>query len=80
MSSKEWINELQSFVNKPVYASDGRKIGIIYSVQSEKLVVTSGPITPNKYLIPQSSIKSFEKGVVHLADTYDYIDDNYKFE
>lgn len=80
MSSKEWINELQNLVNKPVYASDGRKIGIVYSVQSEKLVVNSGPITPDKYLIPQSSIKSFEKGVVHLGDNSDYIDDNYKFE
>ena len=80
MGSKEWINELQTLVNKPIYASDGRKIGIIYSVQSGKLVVTSGTITPDKYLIPQSSIKSFDNGIVHLSDDSDYIDHNYKFE
>lgn len=76
----EWINELQNLVNKPVYASDGKQAGIVSSVQSEKIVVTSGPVTPDKFLIPKSSIKAFESGLVHLNSTSDYVNENYKFE
>ena len=79
-SENKWINELQNLVNKPVYSSEGKEIGIISSVQSEKLLVTSGPITPDKYLIPTSSVKDFENGVVHLNNTSEFVDENYKFE
>lgn len=79
-SENEWINELQNLVNKPVYASDGKQVGIVSSVQSEKIVVTSGPVTPDKFLIPKSSIKAFEGGLVHLNNTSDYVNENYKFE
>jgi hypothetical protein len=60
-------------VNKPVYASDGKQIGIVSSVQPEKLVVSYGPLTPDKYLIPKSSIKTFDNGIVYLNEKSEYI-------
>lgn len=78
-SDSEWINELQNLVNKPVYASDGKQVGIVSSVQSEKIVVTSGPVSPDKFLIPKSSIKAFENGIVYLNSTSDFVTENYKF-
>ena len=34
-AQNEWINELQSVVKKPVYASDGKEMGIVSSLQSK---------------------------------------------
>ena len=31
-------------------------------------------------LIPTSSVKDFESGVVHLNNTSEFVDENYKFE
>lgn len=76
----EKISESQQLVNKPVYTVDGKQIGIVRTVQLEKLVVESGPITPDKYLIPKSTINNFDRGIVYLNKDAKFVDDNYKFE
>ena len=76
----EKISESQQFVNKPVYTVDGKQVGIVRTVQPENLVVESGPITPDKYLIPKSTINNFDRGIVYLNKDAKFVDDNYKFE
>jgi len=44
----EKISESQQLVNKPVYTVYGKQVGIVRTVQPEKLVVESGPVTPDK--------------------------------
>ena len=48
------IDDWQALVNKPVFTSDGKDVGVVSQIQPEKLVVAYGPITPDKYLIPKS--------------------------
>ncbi len=74
------VEDWQSLVNKPVFSSDGKDIGVVSQVQPEKLVVTYGPITPDKYLIPKSSITSIEKGVIYLNETRNAVERDYKYE
>lgn len=74
------VEDWQSLVNKPVFASDRRDVGIVSQIQPEKLVVTYGPITPDKFLIPKSSITNIEKGVVYLSETGEEVERNYKYE
>ncbi|MGA9171353.1 MAG: hypothetical protein WBZ20_14540 [Nitrososphaeraceae archaeon] len=76
----EKISESQQLVNKPVYTVDGKQVGIVRTVQPENLVVESGPITPDKYLIPKSTINNFDRGIVYLNKDAKFVDDNYKFE
>ena len=78
-NSKE-ITDWRALVNKPVYSSDGKEVGIVSSVQPEKLVVSYGPITPDKYLIPKSSIKNFDNGIVYLNESSEFVEINYQFE
>lgn len=80
VSDSNRIDDWQSLVNKPVYSSDGKQIGIVSSVQPEKLVVSYGPVTPDKYLIPKSSIKTFDNGIVYLNEKSEYITSTYQFE
>jgi len=42
------ISESQQLVNKSVYTVDSKQVGIVRTVQPEKLVVESGPVTPDK--------------------------------
>ena len=74
------ISESQQLVNKSVYTVDSKQVGIVRTVQPEKLVVESGPITPDKYLIPKSTINNFDRGIVYLNKDAKFVDDNYKFE
>ncbi len=74
------IDDWQALVNKPVFTSDGKDVGVVSQIQPEKLVVTYGPITPDKYLIPKSSVSGIEKGVVYLGETGDIVERNYKYE
>lgn len=76
----EKISESQQLVNKPVYTVDGKQVGIVRTVQPENLVVESGPITPDKYLVPKSTINNFDRGIVYLNKDAKFVDDNYKFE
>ena len=74
------IDDWQSLVNKPVFTRDGMDVGVVSAIQPEKLIVTYGPITPDKYLIPKSSVTNIENGVVYLNETGDLVKRNYKFE
>jgi hypothetical protein len=74
------ITDWEGLVNKPLLTSDGIEVGIISAVQPEKLVVSHGPVTPDKYIIPKSSIKMFEDGVVYIHENFELVDKNYKFE
>jgi anthranilate/para-aminobenzoate synthase component II len=74
------ITDWEGLVNKPLLTSDGTEVGIISAVQPEKLVVSHGPITPDKYIIPKSSIKMFKDGVVYIHENFKAVDKNYKFE
>jgi hypothetical protein len=74
------ISDWQALVNKPVYADDGEEVGIVRSIQSENLVVDYGPITPDHFLVPKLSVKSFDNGMVKLNKDSKFVHDNYKFE
>jgi hypothetical protein len=49
------IDDWQALVNKPVYANDGREVGVVRSIQSENLMVDYGPITPDHFLVRKKS-------------------------
>jgi anthranilate/para-aminobenzoate synthase component II len=74
------VHDWQVLVNKPVFASDGKEVGIVRSIQHDNLIVSYGPVTPDKYLIPKSSIKNFSDGILYLHDTSETIDKNYRYE
>jgi hypothetical protein len=74
------IHDWQVLVNKPAFASDGKEVGIVSSIQPDNLIISYGQVTPDKYLIPKSSVKNFTNGVLYLNDTYEFIENNYKFE
>ena len=74
------IDDWQVLVNKPALASDGKEVGIVRSVQPDNIIVSYGPVTPDKYLIPKSSIKNFTDGILYLNDTSETIDKSYRFE
>ena len=70
----------QQSINNPVYTSDGKEIGFISSIQTDKIVVTSGPLAPDKFLVPKSSRRSFENGTVYLKEDSKFVSSNYQFE
>jgi sporulation protein YlmC with PRC-barrel domain len=74
------IDDWQALVNKPVFTSDGKDVGVVTQIQPDKLVVSYGPITPDKYLIPKLSVKSIERGVVYLDEDGSFVERNYKYE
>jgi hypothetical protein len=78
-NSKE-ITDWQVLINKPVYTDDRKEVGIVLSVEPEKLVVSRGPVTPDKYLIPKSSIDNSDRGIVYLNGSSNFVENNYKFE
>ena len=74
------IEDWQALINKPVISSDEREIGVVSDVQPLHIIVSSGPITPNKYNIPKKLVNNFENGVVHLSFSQKDVEDNYEFE
>lgn len=74
------MDDWQALVNKPVFTSDGRDVGVVSQIQPEKLIVAYGPITPDKYIIPKSSVTSIENGVIYLSESGSFVEQNYKFE
>jgi len=74
------IEDWQSLINKPVMSSDEREIGILSDVQALHIIVSSGPITPNKYNIPKELVSKFENGIVFLSIKQKDVEDNYEFE
>ena len=77
---EEKIDDWQKIVNKPVFSQDGKDIGVVESIQPEKIIVKYGPLTQGKYLIPKSSIVDFdEMGVVRLKEDGEFVEHHYKF-
>jgi len=74
------VENWQEVVNKPVLSTDEKEIGIVSDVQPLHLIVTSGPVTPDKYNVPKESVKNFHNGVVYLNVDSKYVKDNYEFE
>ena len=77
---EEKINDWQKIVNKPVFTNDGKDVGVVESIQAERIIVTFGPITPDKYAIPKSSIIDFDEGgAVRLKEDGEFVEHHYKF-
>jgi hypothetical protein len=74
------ISDWQVLVNKPVYTSDGKEVGIVRTIQPENLIVDYGPITPDHFLVPKSSVKNFDQGIVYLNKDAKFVEDSYRFE
>lgn len=74
------IEDWQSLINKPVLSVDEKEIGVVSDVQPLHIIVSSGPVTPNKYNIPKKLISKFENGVVYLSSSHKDVSDNHEFE
>ena len=74
------VEDWQSIVNKPVYSSDGKDIGVVRSVQPEYFISSFGPVTPEKYLVPKSSIQTIKNGIIYINQDSDYVEKNFKYE
>ncbi len=74
------ISDWQGLVNKPVYSNDAQEVGIVTAIQPQHIVVSFGPITTDKYLIPKSSVKNVERGIIYLNENTKFVEDNYQFE
>ena len=75
-STKDW----QALINKPVISSDEREIGVVSDIQPLHIIVSSGPVTPEKYNIPKELVDEFENGIVRVNLSQKDVQDNYKFE
>ncbi|HEU4823768.1 MAG TPA: hypothetical protein VFS97_10125 [Nitrososphaeraceae archaeon] len=77
---EEKIDDWERIVNKPVFARDGKDMGVVESIQAERIIVAFGPITSDKYAVPKSAIVDFDElGVVRLNENGDFIEHHYKF-
>lgn len=74
------IEDWQSLINKPVLSVDEKEIGVVSDVQPLHIIISSGPVTPNKYSIPKELISKFENGVIYLSSTLKDVSDNHEFE
>jgi rRNA processing protein Gar1 len=74
------VEDWQSVVNKPVYSSNGKDIGIVRAVQPQSIITSFGSITQDRYLIPKTSIQSFKNGIIYINEDSDFVEKNFKFE
>jgi sporulation protein YlmC with PRC-barrel domain len=74
------VEDWQELVNKPIYSSNGKDIGIVRSVQPESLIASFGSITQDRYLIPKTSVQSFKNGIIYINEESDFVEQNFKFE
>jgi anthranilate/para-aminobenzoate synthase component II len=74
------IKDWQGLVNKPVLSSDESQIGIVTEIQPLHIIISSGPVTPNKYNIPKKLVNKFENGTVSLNVNKKYVEENCEFE
>jgi anthranilate/para-aminobenzoate synthase component II len=74
------IEDWQALINKPVLSINEKEIGVVSDVQPLHIIVSSGPVTPNKYNIPKKLIGKFENGVVYLRSSQKDVSDNHEFE
>lgn len=74
------IEDWQALINKPVLSIDEKEIGVVSDVQPLHIIVSSGPVTPNKFNIPKKLVSKFENGVVYLSSSQKDVSDNHEFE
>lgn len=74
------VEDWQSLVNKPVYSSNGKDIGIVKSIQPEFFITTVASITKDKFLIPKTSLQSINNGIIYIKEDSDFVENNFKFE
>ena len=74
------VEDWQSLVNKPLYSSNGKDIGIVRSVQPQFLITSFGSITQDRYLIPKTSVQSIKDGIIYINEDSDFVEQNFKFE
>jgi sporulation protein YlmC with PRC-barrel domain len=74
------VEDRQSLVNKPLYSSNGKDIGIVRSVQPQFLITSFGSITQDRYLIPKTSVQSIKDGIIYINEDSDFVEQNFKFE
>lgn len=74
------IEDWQALINKPVLSIDEKEIGVVSDVQPLHIIVSSGPVTPNKLNIPKKLISKFENGVVYLSSSQKDVSDDHEFE
>ena len=65
------VEDWQSLVNKPLYSSNGKDIGIVRSVQPQFLITSFGSITQDRYLIPKTSVQSIKDGIIYINEDSD---------
>ena len=46
----------------------------------ERLLVSWGPITPDKFVSPKTSVEHFENGVIDLRENGDQVKHDYEYE
>ena len=74
------VEDWQSLVNKPLYSSNGKDIGIVRSVQPQFLITSFGSITQDRYLISKTSVQSIKDGIIYINEDSDFVEQNFKFE
>ena len=74
------IEDWQSLVNKPVYSSNGKDIGVVQTIQPEFFITSFGSISKERYLIPKTSLQSINSGIVYIKEDSDFVEQNFKFE
>ena len=74
------VEDWQSLVNKPLYSSNGKDIGIVRSVQPQFLITSFGSITQDRYLIPKTCVQSIKDGIIYIKEDSDLVEQTFKFE
>jgi hypothetical protein len=80
MSDHDPFSDWSRLMNRPVYASDGKKVGFLRSILADYLLVKKGFVVINKYYIPKTLAESVDrKGRIRLRITALEIRANYSY-
>jgi rRNA processing protein Gar1 len=74
------VEDWQALVNKPVYTSNGKDIGVVRSVQPQFIISSLGRVTEDKYLIPKTSVQTIENGIIYIKEDLDFAEKNFRIE
>ena len=74
------VEDWQALVNKPVYTSNGKDIGVVRSVQPQFIISSLGRVTEDKYLIPKTSVQTIENGIIYIKEDSDGAEKNFRIE
>jgi hypothetical protein len=80
MSDHDPFSDWSQLINRPVYASDGKKVGFLRSILADYLLVKKGFVILNKYYIPKTLAESVDrKGRIRLRITGLEVRANYTY-